>query len=70
MDVIFITIGQRIAEKRKSLNLSQEKLAELTGFHRNYIGIVERAERSANLQTIILIAKSLNMTLEELFKDL
>ena len=33
--------GNRIRTLRTGRNLSQEKLAELTGFHRTYIGMIE-----------------------------
>lgn len=34
--------GSRIRELRLARGLSQEQLAELTGFHRTYIGMIER----------------------------
>ena len=34
--------GKRIRTLRNARGLSQEQLAELTGFHRTYIGMIER----------------------------
>jgi transcriptional regulator with XRE-family HTH domain len=34
--------GNRIRDLRTTRGLSQEQLAELTGFHRTYIGMIER----------------------------
>lgn len=42
---ILLAFGQRVQELRKARNLSQEKLAELAGVHRTYIGMIERAEK-------------------------
>ena len=38
--------GLRIRELRTNQNLSQEKLYFTTGFHRTYIGMIERGERN------------------------
>jgi DNA-binding XRE family transcriptional regulator len=45
---------------------SQEKLAEETGFHRTYIGMIERGERNPSLISINVFAKTFKMTISEL----
>lgn len=68
MKKLFKTVGTRIAKKRQGLHLSQERLAEKSGLHRNYIGSVERAEKYVTLTTLFKITKALDLKLEELFK--
>lgn len=58
--------GERIRELRLGLGLSQERLAELTGFHRTYIGMVERGERNISLSNIGVFAKYFEMSVAEL----
>ena len=64
---ILIKFGTRIRTLRKARNLSQEQLAEITGFHRNYIGMIERGERNPALVNIEVFAKTFEMSLAELF---
>jgi transcriptional regulator with XRE-family HTH domain len=45
---------------RKSLNLSQEELADLCDLDRTYISLLERGLRQPSLSTIFVIAKSLS----------
>jgi len=58
--------GKRIRKLRTERNLSQEQLAELTGFHRTYIGMVERGERNISLSNIGVFAKVFEMSVSEL----
>lgn len=58
---ILLKFGKNVQEKRKSLKLSQEQLAELAGVHRTYIGMIERAEKNITLCNIEKIAKALNV---------
>lgn len=51
---------------RKEKGFSQEKLAELCGLHRTYIGSVERHERNVTLSTLEVLASTLNVTVPEL----
>ena len=64
--VLIEEFGKRIRQLRTERNLSQEQLAELTGFHRTYIGMVERGERNISLGNIGVFAKSFKMTVSEL----
>lgn len=59
--------GKRIRQLRTERNLSQEQLAELTGFHRTYIGMVERGERNISLSNIGVFADSFKVSVLELF---
>ena len=63
---LLIHFGERIRELRKERNWSQETLAEGTGFHRTYIGMIERGERNLSLLNIQIFAKTLKITLREL----
>jgi len=62
-----IKFGVRIRELRKAKNWSQEELADQSGFHRTYIGMIERGERNPSLLNIIKFAKTFQLTLTELF---
>ena len=52
MSEIAKSVGQRIRNYRVKLELSQEKLAELSGVHPTYIGQLERGEKNATLESI------------------
>lgn len=58
--------GERIKGLRTNKNISQELLANLTGFHRTYIGMVERGERNISLVNIAVFAKVFQMPISEL----
>ena len=64
---ILLLFGHNVQKYRKELGLSQERLAELAGVHRTYIGMVERAEKNITLCNIEKIAKALNVEIKDLF---
>ena len=68
LDQILIEeFGKRIRQLRTERNLSQEELSFQTGFHRTYIGMVERGERNISLSNIGVFAKAFGLSISELF---
>lgn len=65
---ILVSFGCQIKQLRLERQLTQEQLAELTGFHHNYIGMIERGERNPALVNIEIFAKAFNLSLSELFE--
>ena len=59
--------GKNVKKYRIESNLSQEKLAELTGLHRTYISDIERGLRSISLNNIEKLSKALNVETYKLF---
>jgi len=59
--------GKKIKELRNNEGWSQEKLAEETGFHRTYIGMIERGERNITLKNIEIFAKAFDVNIKDLF---
>jgi transcriptional regulator with XRE-family HTH domain len=60
------TFGDRVRSRREALGLSQERLAELAGLHRNYVGSLERGERNVALVNITKLAEALEVDPAEL----
>lgn len=59
-------VGFRIRDIREEKGLSQEKLAELAGLHRAYIGQIERGEKNIGLKNLEKIAKGLGIDIRNL----
>lgn len=60
--------GKRLRELREERRLSQEKLADLAGLHRNYIGNIERGENGIGIDNIMLLARTLKVKPAVLFE--
>ncbi len=59
-------MGKRIKQKRKELNLTQEKLSEILEISPTYISEIERGTGISSLATITKIANVLNLDLDYL----
>jgi transcriptional regulator with XRE-family HTH domain len=69
-DDIIKRIGLNITVIREQRGLTQEKLAELAGLHRAYIGQIERGEKNIGLRNLEKIAKALNVDIRVLVDTL
>lgn len=70
IDKVYAELGKRILKARTDRGMSQEKLATDSGIDRSHMGFIEQGRRKPTLSTLSKIAKSLNLSLEELFKNL
>ena len=61
-------LGKRVADLRRKKGFSQEGFAHECGFHRSYMGAVERGEKNITLAMLVKIAKALRISLSELFR--
>jgi len=60
------SLGKELRRARQSRGLSQEKLAGLSDLDRTYIGLLERAEKSPTVDTLLRVAFALGETPSEL----
>ena len=70
-DALSAAFGRRLRLLRKQkTSLSQEALAEKAGVHRTYIGHLERGKGSPTLDTIVRVARALNVGAADLVEGL
>ena len=55
------SFGSAVRKRRTQLGFSQESLAFRCGSHRNYIGEIERGEKSPSLHIVFALAEALDM---------
>jgi transcriptional regulator with XRE-family HTH domain len=65
-----IILGAAIREQRMRLGLSQEKLAEKSDLHPNYLGRVERGEEHISLAALRRVAIALKTRVRDLVTDI
>ncbi len=62
--------GEAMRNQRKKAGCSQEKLAEKADLHPTYISRVENGATNISLDTMIRIAKSLRIKVNDLTRDI
>jgi transcriptional regulator with XRE-family HTH domain len=61
--------GNKMRDIRKAQGISQEKLGDLSGLHRTYIGAIERGEQNVSIDNIAKIAEALKVKSSSFFID-
>ncbi len=64
---LYIRLGKQIKFLREKANLTQEKLAELSGISLDYLGKIEVNINKPGLKTLIKISNALNLPIKVLF---
>ena len=62
-------ISANVRKRRLHLGLSQEEFADLCGYHRTYIGSIERSERNITVMTLEALAKHLGAKPADLLSE-
>ena len=62
-------IAANVRKRRLKMGLSQEEFADLCGYHRTYIGSIERSERNITVSTLEAVAKALETEPIELLRE-
>ncbi len=62
-------IAANVRKRRLQMGLSQEEFADLCGYHRTYIGSIERSERNITVSTLEAVAKALVTEPTELLRE-
>jgi transcriptional regulator with XRE-family HTH domain len=60
--------GKALKKIRHEHSLSQEALGFESGYHRTYISLLERGEKSPSLNTIFQLAKALKVLPSEILR--
>jgi len=67
MSVDHKEMGQRIAKRRKVLNLTQEEVADKAGLTATHVRNIERAHTKCSLEAMCKICQALEVTPDYLF---
>ena len=63
-------VGENFTRLRRARGLTQEQVAECTGFSQQYISGLERGKRNPTLVTLFELAQAVGSTPEELVRPM
>ena len=69
MNPELLALGENIRRLRRSLKISQEKLAGKCELHRTYLSDVERGNRNLSFLSLLAVARGLGLTISELTRN-
>jgi transcriptional regulator with XRE-family HTH domain len=71
METVRKQFAANLRQHRDAAGLSQEALADMCDLHRTEISLLERCKRSPRLETIVILARGLQLSgPDELLKDI
>jgi transcriptional regulator with XRE-family HTH domain len=59
-----MSLGRRIKERRKTLGLTQQQLAEALGVTPQHISVIEQDKRAPSLSSLARMAEELGVTID------
>ncbi|HOT59138.1 MAG TPA: helix-turn-helix transcriptional regulator [Spirochaetia bacterium] len=62
MNIDYKALGERIAKRRKVLNMTQDDVAEATGLSNNHISNIENSHSIPSIDTLIRICDAIDTT--------
>ncbi len=70
MNDLLVLLGKRIHDLRAARKWSQEEFAHVSGFHRTYVGQIERGEKNMSFDNLAKVADALGVTMSTLLDGL
>jgi transcriptional regulator with XRE-family HTH domain len=64
-----LTLGRRVRRLREGLRLTQEEFAKRCGISVSFASLLERGERSPSYDTLLTIARALEIPVADLFRE-
>ncbi len=65
---LHLNLGAAVRRIRNERGLSQEQLSHAIGYHRTFVGAVERGERNLTLSTVTELAERLGVSWRDLLR--